>query len=182
MVIYGQRFYGKVDVIPGVGHVATRFYHVDYLPLIPNETWLITGTDGGRVVGVKIPLSAKSIFVGWARGLMLGVAICTTILATAEMLGDRADLRFALSLGVAAAISWFALLLLYTLGPINRASYSRACHLARLAEFSERRMAALAKAYGQAPPTFGFQPITGRPMTGQGSADDISLSTPTVDR
>ena len=33
--VFGSRLYGKVDEVPGIGHVATKFAHFDYMPLVP---------------------------------------------------------------------------------------------------------------------------------------------------
>jgi len=38
VIVWGSRLYGKVDVVPGFFHVATRFGHVYYLPLIPTQS------------------------------------------------------------------------------------------------------------------------------------------------
>lgn len=54
---------GKVDAVPGVGHVATRFFFLQYLPLIPLETYLVFREVGEEIHGVKIPVSPKSIFI-----------------------------------------------------------------------------------------------------------------------
>jgi hypothetical protein len=35
IIVWGSRLYGKVDAVPGLFHVATRFGHIWYLPLIP---------------------------------------------------------------------------------------------------------------------------------------------------
>ena len=48
-IIFGTRWMGKVDAVSGVGHVATRFFHVQFLPLIPVESYLIFREVGEQV-------------------------------------------------------------------------------------------------------------------------------------
>ena len=157
--VFGHRLYGKVDAIPGVGHVATKFFHIDYLPLVPTESWLVTQQSGKSWRGVKIPLSAKSVFVGWARAIAVLAGIGLAVGAIATAAGGRSDGSTVLGLaGAAAACGAFYGLISY-LRPFKHASYARACQLAKLAKMNDHGMAALAKAYGQAVPDYGFQPV-----------------------
>ncbi len=67
VVIWGQRMYGRVDRFAG-SHVATRFFHIYYLPLIPLASWLVLEEQGdGRFIGVQVPLQARSILSAWLR-------------------------------------------------------------------------------------------------------------------
>jgi hypothetical protein len=79
--IFGHRLFGKVDQVPGVLHVATQFYHVNYLPLYPVKSYIIREEDG---LGVPIPLNYRSMLMAWARFGLLGMAVIfavATILA-----------------------------------------------------------------------------------------------------
>jgi hypothetical protein len=67
MIIFGTRLFGKVDQVPGVGYVATRFFHIDYLPLVPSQSWLVFQQTGKTWRGVKIPLSLKSPLISQPR-------------------------------------------------------------------------------------------------------------------
>lgn len=70
MIITGTKFYGRVDQVPGLFNVATKFFHLWYVPVIPLETWIILhGTETAESFrGQKIGLSFKSIMLGWLRG------------------------------------------------------------------------------------------------------------------
>ena len=35
IIVWGTKLYGKVDEVPGMFHVATRFFHLWYIPLVP---------------------------------------------------------------------------------------------------------------------------------------------------
>ncbi len=49
--IFGMRMFGQTDRVPGVFHVATRFFHICFVPLYPMKSILVleegTGRDGG---------------------------------------------------------------------------------------------------------------------------------------
>ena len=76
MFIFGTRLFGKVDAVPGLGHVATKFFHINFLPLIPLEGWFVLGQEGNQWRGRAIPMSGKSVLTAWMRfaTFCLGVA------------------------------------------------------------------------------------------------------------
>ncbi|MEO6954188.1 MAG: hypothetical protein ABI321_20460 [Polyangia bacterium] len=113
LIIWGQRMYGRVDRFAG-SYVATRFFHIYYVPLIPLSSWLVlkdNGKDG--FIGTQVPMQGRSVLLAWARiatllmvlgsipalfsiGLMAAGAIATTVLMTAACV-------------VAAFFAWFRL-------------------------------------------------------------------------
>lgn len=163
MIIYGTRLFGKVDTVPGLGHVATRFFHVDYLPLVPTQSWLVTSQTGNRWQGVKIPLSAKSIFVAWARAVSVAVGVAGIVGAVVIGFGRRPEPASIATMAVVSAAGWgfFAFTRVHRM--FKRANYARACQLAKLARMDDPGLAALAAAYGEAPPAFGFAPVVRAP-------------------
>jgi hypothetical protein len=67
VVIWGQRMYGRVDRFAG-SHIATRFFHIYWVPLIPLSSWLVLEEhEEGRFTGLQIPMSVRSIFLAWLR-------------------------------------------------------------------------------------------------------------------
>ncbi len=73
-VRYGTRLSGKVDSFAG-SYIATRFFHIYYIPLIPMSSWLVL-KDGS---GVSVPLNLRSVMAGWLRGvgtIAAVVALC----------------------------------------------------------------------------------------------------------
>ncbi len=158
MVIYGHRLYGKVDAVPGVGHVATKFFHLDFVPLVPTETWLVTQQSGKSWRGVKIPFSAKSIFMAWGRAACLMVGVGAAIAALVQGIGGRTDTAVVVGWAVISAAAWALFALVKTHRLFNRASYPRACQLAKALQMNDTGLAALAAAYGEPLPTFGFRP------------------------
>ena len=71
MIVYGTRLYGYCDEIEGVGHVATQFAHIWFLPLIPLKGFFVFDGDEDR--GVQIPMRGKSVLSAWLRsGFIFG--------------------------------------------------------------------------------------------------------------
>jgi hypothetical protein len=162
MIIYGNRLFGKVDQVPGLGHVATRFFHIDYVPLIPYEGWLVTTANGKAWRGVKIPISAKSLLIAWGRTAGVVAGVGGVIGAVAMMNQYNVTSGSIFSMLALAVLGWgfFAFTKLHK--SCTRASYKRACELGKLAKLSDDHMAAIAKAYGEAPVSYGFAPVQTR--------------------
>ena len=69
LFVFGTRLAGKVDQVDGIGHVATRFAHVQFLPLLPLSSYLVLSQhDNARI---EIPFSYKSVVVAWFRTVLL---------------------------------------------------------------------------------------------------------------
>jgi hypothetical protein len=58
IVVFGSTLYGKVESVPGVCHVATRFLHFFFVPLFPTGSWLVVDkrerAEGGAEA-IKLP-------------------------------------------------------------------------------------------------------------------------------
>ena len=69
-MIYGYWLYGHVDYVPGMFHVATRFFHFFFFPLVPLRTFVVLeGTQHrGSFQGRQIRLSLKSILLRLLEG------------------------------------------------------------------------------------------------------------------
>ena len=123
MIIWGTRLFGKVDEVPGLFHVATSFFHIWYVPLVPLGSHLVFEQTGEGWQGVPVGLSLKSVTVAWVRGFAAAGAIVFAILGLTEGSGWNQSLMRAL---VCAAL--FALVKLYK--GFRRASYERVIELA----------------------------------------------------
>src|SRR5438309_11388848 len=75
-IVYGERFYGRVDRAAGLFHVATLFFHVNYVPLWPLQSYVIREDDRGGFDcdGPAVGLRPRSVLVGYARGWLAGFA------------------------------------------------------------------------------------------------------------
>lgn len=80
-MILGTRLYGRTDEVEGLGYVAARFFHVNFVPLIPlGETYLVTKHSffSARQEAVQIEHDLRPVLLGYARG-----AAWTTVALTA---------------------------------------------------------------------------------------------------
>jgi hypothetical protein len=182
-VVFGSRLYGKVDHVKGLFHVATKFGHLDYFPLFPMGSWVVTEQSGNGWRGVPIPVSIKSVFMGWLRGvaiLMLiggGIGMVASIndfqssrptparvLPSGRVIPARSNSGAAAAgVGVSTGIVLTALFLLigsrYVPG-LGKASPRRAEELARLLGFNEDVCQALRN--NMLPSTGGFEVMPAR--------------------
>ncbi len=84
ILIWGQRLYGKCERVPGEFYVATKFFHLWYIPLIPLGSWVVIegsdGEDGWR--GTPLALVWKSLAFAYFRLLMVAGfvgGLCATL-------------------------------------------------------------------------------------------------------
>jgi hypothetical protein len=67
IIIYGTRMYGRIDKFAGQC-IATRFFHLYYLPLIPLSSWLVLGSaEDGQERVIDIGLSGRSLGIAYLR-------------------------------------------------------------------------------------------------------------------
>lgn len=90
IIVYGTRFYGKVAAC-GPSFLATRFFHIWYLPLIPVGTQLVLEeTGGGSYRGVDAPFSFKSMMAGYLR-VWGPIGVVLAIIAGIDVLDGAAE-------------------------------------------------------------------------------------------
>lgn len=145
MIVFGSRLYGKVDAVPGLGHVATKFGHIYYVPLIPTEGWLVVGEEGNGWRGQAIPMSGKSVLVAWARAAFLAVGIGSLFVGLITF--SSHDARDAIVPGVLAALCIAGLVASYTWKWVTHASPERALEIAAQAGISEEGLEQLRRMY-----------------------------------
>jgi hypothetical protein len=75
--------YGKVDQVPGLFHLATEFFHIQFVPLGPTRTFLMLEGPGNR--GVRLALSGKSILFAYTRAAFAVIAVVGLIGGFAEL-------------------------------------------------------------------------------------------------
>jgi hypothetical protein len=98
MIVFGGRLFGKVEQVPGLFHVATQFFHVNFVPLFPTKSWLVlhgsekTGFGHNSWQGIELgSIRWGSVGVAWLR-LGLFVALLTSGFgATVTLLGGGAE-------------------------------------------------------------------------------------------
>jgi len=73
--VHGTRLFGKVDVVPQLGHVATKFFHINLVALIPMESYFVVLQDSQGWVGAPIPTSRKSVAAALMRTTLLALGV-----------------------------------------------------------------------------------------------------------
>lgn len=127
ILIWGSNFYGKTDVVSGLFHVATRFGHLWYIPLIPMGSYLLLDADRG----IDIPLSGKSLLLTYVRAFALVLVVFASLgmfvgLTDQWVTTTQKITSVAYFIGAAAFLyftTWHSL--------ARKAGYSRALELAR---------------------------------------------------
>lgn len=94
--VHGEQFYGYVDRVPGLCYVATRFWHFNFVPLIPLGSFLVV--EGSKTEqgfqGRPIGWNAKSLLLGYFRGwvgLAVIVLFAMCCIQAGEIWADGAD-------------------------------------------------------------------------------------------
>jgi hypothetical protein len=73
MFVFGDDYWGKVDWVPGLFYVKTRFLHIWWLPMVPRESILFFDENPAPPSprGVPISLRWKSIGLTWLHTFLL---------------------------------------------------------------------------------------------------------------
>lgn len=100
--VYGTSPRGRVEYVPGLFHVATRFFHLWHLPLIPLGSELVGTSRCPEATGRRVPLNGRSVLAAYARAYG-GLAAVVGGAASSFALSD-----FALRVDVWPAVCWAA--------------------------------------------------------------------------
>lgn len=147
VVIWGSGMYGKVDEVPGVCHVATRFGHLYYVPLIPLGSFAVISQNGDDIQGASLPLSFKSIITAWLRAaLVIGGAILVIMGCTMAASDELASGVGMIVCGVAA---WVLFYFTYRWSFFRQAGYERAVQIGQRLGLNPEGMVMLEVAYGR---------------------------------
>ncbi|MBL4847031.1 MAG: hypothetical protein JKY65_16040 [Planctomycetes bacterium] len=127
---FGTRRYGKVDQIPGLCHLTTEFFAVNWFPLIPLRTVAVLEKGDDELEEAGLPkLLWKSVFVAWARALLVVVATMGGLLGLIGLFAASGFEPGGTIGGVACVFAVAGLLASYS--PfIRKANYQQACRVA----------------------------------------------------
>jgi hypothetical protein len=135
-VAFGTKRYGRVDVVPGLLHVETEFFHLWYLPLVPLRSWIVLPHQRDAWSGVPIPLSFRSVAIAWFRGCCFLLGFAALILASIRW-DEWINNKRGPDLLVATVIGSIVVVAVYFVPALFRAADpERAAELARLAGYS----------------------------------------------
>ena len=138
VIIWGSSLYGRCDEIPGLGHVATNFGHLYYIPLIPTKSHFVMEKEGASFRGADLPMSGRSVLVAYIRAATVVGAIAMSIGGLAS--GEIVVWGLAI-LAIVGAIAAFRM--------GSRASYARACEIAEHIGFGPQVQVLIDLAYDQ---------------------------------
>ncbi len=68
LIVLGMKRYGRIDDVPNQVHVATMFFHILFIPLIPAQSQIVI--DGGQYADKGIALAKLrwgSVLMAWLR-------------------------------------------------------------------------------------------------------------------
>src|SRR5262245_13761922 len=151
IIVWGTTHAGKVDEVPGgMFHVVTQFGHLYYIPLIPTGSFVVLEkhADGG-FRGAAIPLSGKSLLVGWLRGGSTVTIVGSAIALIGSIVSkDAAPFAWVVALMI-GLIATGVLVATYRLKFFTQASYERALELARHLQWNDTGLLMLEVAYGR---------------------------------
>ncbi len=125
IVFYGTQLYGKVDKVPMLGHVATSFFYIQFLPLIPLGSYLVLEDGRGQI---SVGFSFKSLLIAWLRTAMVFGAIGLGIVGVV-MLSDS-EVPLAVACWTLAALCVAGMIGSYFVPLVSSAGYERAMSLA----------------------------------------------------
>lgn len=142
MVVFGTRLFGEVDEVPGLFAVRTRFFHINFLPLIPTKSFLMFGPERG------VELSSvqwRSVLASWARvALVVGGAVA--LIVGAITLGQTGEAAAGIGELLAAALCGAGMWASYR---YTRATRERALELCELAKLPEEARRDVEKHFGK---------------------------------
>ena len=144
IVFYGSQFYGKVDKVPMLGHVATSFFYVQFVPLIPLGSYLVLENGQGSL---SVGFSFKSLLVAWLRTALV-IGACALGIAGIVALGERSALGLATAVG-GAGLCVAAMIGSYYVPFVSQANYERAMQLAEQVEIRPEFRLTLEVHYGR---------------------------------
>ncbi|MBL0695919.1 hypothetical protein [Comamonas sp. JC664] len=144
MIIWGTRLFGKVDAVPGLGYVATKFGHINFVPLIPLESWLVMSEEGNGWRGQAIPFSWKSVLVAWGRVALIVASVVTFFAGLGRHGGNGLHASWPVWMLTLLCIA--AIIASYFWAGIAKASPERALEIARQAGVPESSLDALRRA------------------------------------
>jgi hypothetical protein len=117
VAVYGERFAGPVDRVPGRCYVVTRVFHLNNCPLFPLDGLLVVeGSEVKTAISgitecraVPIPVSKKSFVWALARVVMFMGGLLSLLGLPVILLGIEGRLAFFAGpiLGIGLLVAWF---------------------------------------------------------------------------
>jgi hypothetical protein len=148
MGVFGTRLFGQADRVAGLFCVRTKFFHVNFLPLIPLASYLILeekGGSGNRGIELK-KLRWNSVLLAWLRTPLWIACAVGSVIGLVTGLGIEHDWHAAAPALGLAAVTGAAFYATYR---FSAASFERASELARMVGLPAEFTAALEQRFSR---------------------------------
>jgi len=148
MGVFGTRLFGQADRVAGLFCVRTKFFHVNFVPLVPLASYLIfeeKGGSGNRGVELK-KLRWNSVLLAWLRTPLWIACGISSVIGLVLAVGVHHDWQTAGPMLGLAAVTGAAFYATYR---FSEASFERASELARLVGLPREFTAALEQRFGR---------------------------------
>jgi hypothetical protein len=148
MIVMGKRFFGRVDVVPGLLYIATTFVHLFWFPLIPLGTSIVAEnsahvTESGETayLAKRTSFSFKSFIMAYVRGILIFAMVLALAIPAIIASGILAGVKIPVTdpqVWATAALVFAAALVLLTLSyRISFASRERGLALGRALGYAD---------------------------------------------
>jgi hypothetical protein len=119
VVFHGRRLYGRVDSAGG-RFVATLFFYIQFLPIVPLSSHLVLSEKPGETEAIRIPMQWRSVIAGYLRTWGLLATVGFVVAGLVEVHDARASADAVWS-GVEGVVALSALALAFgVLGRVDR--------------------------------------------------------------
>ena len=147
MGVFGTRLFGQADRVAGLFCVRTKFFHVNFIPLVPLSSYLVFEEKGSEGRGIQLKkLRWNSVLLAWVRTplwIAAAVGAVVGLVTGAGVAHDWQGAAPALGVALVAGVAWYAS---YRL---SAASFERASELARAVALPPPFIAALEQRFGR---------------------------------
>ena len=148
MGVFGTRLFGQADRVAGLFCVRTRFFHINFVPLVPLASYLIfeeKSGSGNRGIELK-KLRWNSVLLAWLRTPLWIACGISSVIGLVTGLGIQHDWQAAAPMLGLAALTGAAFYASYR---FSAASFERACELARMVGLPPEFTAALEQRFSR---------------------------------
>jgi len=146
MGVYGTRLFGQADRVAGLFSVRTKFFHINFVPLIPLASYLVfeqTGSSQPRGVELK-KLRWNSVLLAWMRTPLWIACLGALLFAVIGAVHHDWQVAGPISgIAAAAGAAW------YGSYRFAQASFERAGELASLARLTPDAVALIEQRFGR---------------------------------
>src|SRR5438067_11170137 len=111
MGVFGTRLFGQTDRVPGLFCVRTKFFHLNFVPLIPLTSYLVFEEKGSEGRGIELKkLRWNSVLLAWVRTPLWIAAAVGAVVGSVQGIGVQHDWQGAAAapaIALVASAAWY---------------------------------------------------------------------------